>query len=63
MPVIKVTTALRLEEDAHIKITYIAKRKKRSLNAQLEYLVDRCIEEYEAKNGAIEIQEDQRGIK
>ncbi|MCL1859151.1 MAG: Arc family DNA-binding protein [Oscillospiraceae bacterium] len=49
----KIQTGLRLEEKALKKITFIAKTKKRSLNAQIEYAVQKCIEEYEKENGEI----------
>lgn len=49
----KVQTGLRLEEETLRKITYIAKKERRSLNAQLEYATERCIDEYEEKHGPI----------
>lgn len=49
----KIQTGLRLEEDTLKKITYISKRNKRSLNAQIEFVVQECIEDYETKNGTI----------
>ena len=60
MPVDKVQTGLRMEEDALIKITYVAKRNRRSLNAQLEFLAEQCIKEYEREHGAIEVTEEER---
>lgn len=49
----KVQTGLRLLESDLMKITYIAKRNKRSLNAQIEFLVQECIENFEKQNGVI----------
>lgn len=49
----KVQTGLRLEETTWQKISYISKKNKRSLNSQIEYLVESHIEEYEKQNGAI----------
>lgn len=49
----KVQTGLRLEAETLNKITYIAKRNKRSLNAQIEFLVQECVENYEVLNGSI----------
>ena len=49
----KVQTGTRFEAELLYKITYVAKKNKRSLNAQLEYLAERCVEEYEAANGVI----------
>lgn len=54
MAVAKVQTGLRLEEIAWNKISYISKKNKRSLNAQIEILIDECIENYEKANGVIE---------
>ncbi len=53
MPTDKIQTGLRLRPEALRKITYIAKREKRSMNAQIEYLIDECIREYEAEYGAV----------
>jgi len=53
----KIQTGLRFEEKALKKITYIAKLKKRSLNAQVEYIVQKCIDQYEEENGAIPVPE------
>ena len=55
MTTTKVQTGLRLEAASLRKITSIAKREKRSLNAQIEIAVQKHIEEYEASNGAIPV--------
>ena len=49
----KIQTGLRLEPETLYKITYIAKKQKRSLNAQLEFAAIECIEQYEEKHGSI----------
>jgi len=49
----KVQTGIRFDPELLYKITYVAKDNKRSLNAQLEYLAQTCVKEYEAANGAI----------
>ena len=54
----KIQTGIRFEPELLYKITQIAKRNKRSLNAQLEFLAQSCVEEYESENGAIPIDED-----
>ena len=54
----KIQTGIRIEEEALKKITYIAKMKKRSMNAQVEYLVQKCIDEYEQEKGEIIIEEE-----
>ena len=51
----KIQTGIRFTEEMLLKISYIAKRNCRSLNAQLEFLSQKCIEEYEIDNGAIQI--------
>ena len=56
----KIQSGVRFEETLLLKITYIAKRNKRSLNAQLEFLAQECVEKYEAKHGEIPISEDDR---
>lgn len=57
MAINKVQTGIRFEPELLYKITYIAKDNKRSLNAQLEYLAQCCVKEYEKENGAIPIDE------
>jgi hypothetical protein len=56
MPTTKVQTGLRLESEALRKITWIAKKQKRSLNAQLEFAAQQCIDEYESTHGAIPVE-------
>ena len=55
MATTKIQTGIRFEEEMLNKITYIAKKNRRSLNAQLEFLTQQCIEEYELENGEIRI--------
>lgn len=54
----KVQTGIRFEPELLYKITYVAKDNKRSLNAQLEYLAQNCVKEFEAENGSIPVDED-----
>lgn len=54
----KVQTGIRFEPELLYKIAYIAKDNKRSLNAQLEYLAQQCVKEFEMSNGPIAIDED-----
>jgi len=56
----KLQTVIRLEAGMLAKIAYIAKKNRRSLNAQLEFLAQKCIEEYESKNDEIEISDDEK---
>jgi hypothetical protein len=54
----KVQTGIRFEPELLYKIAYVAKENKRSLNAQLEYLAQICVKEYEAANGNIPVNDD-----
>lgn len=54
----KIQTGIRFEPELLYKITHIAKENKRSLNAQLEYLAQECVKQYEAENGTIAIDEE-----
>ncbi|MBQ8341876.1 MAG: Arc family DNA-binding protein [Clostridia bacterium] len=54
----KIQTGIRFEPELLYKITQVAKQNKRSLNAQLEFLAQECVKEYEAENGEIPIDED-----
>ena len=58
MPIMKVQTGLRLEEPTLRKITFIAKKQKRSLNAEIELAVEKSIEEYESSHGPIPLEAD-----
>ena len=55
----KIQTGIRFEPELLYKITYVAKDNKRSLNAQLEYLAQQCVREYENANGTISVDEGQ----
>ena len=54
----KVQTGIRFDPELLYKISYIARDNKRSLNAQLEYLAQLCVKEYEAAKGSIPVDED-----
>ncbi len=54
----KVQTGIRLEPELLYKISQVAKENKRSLNAQLEYLAQICVKEFEAVNGPIPVNEE-----
>ena len=54
----KVQTGIRFDPELLYKITYVAKDNKRSLNAQLEFLAQVCVKEYEAANGNIPVSEE-----
>jgi len=59
MPISKVHTGFRFEPEMLAKITYIAKRNRRSLNGQLEFLVQECIEKYELEVEKIQVSDDE----
>ena len=59
----KIQTGIRFETELLYKITQIAKRNKRSLNAQLEFLAQECVREYEKTNGEIPLTEELLYIK
>lgn len=51
---------LRISEEMNDKLTAIAKLEDRSKNKQIEYILKKYIQQYEAENGTIEInQEDE----
>lgn len=54
----KIQTGIRFDPELLYKIAYVAKDNKRSLNAQLEFLAQNCVKEYESVNGNIPINED-----
>ncbi len=54
----KIQTGIRFEPELLYKITYVAKENKRSLNAQLEYLAQLCVREYESSQGSIPVDEE-----
>ena len=54
----KIQTGIRFDPELLYKITYVAKDNKRSLNAQLEYLAQICVKEYESSNGNIPVDDE-----
>ena len=54
----KVQTGIRFEPELLYKITQVAKNNKRSLNAQLEYLAQQCVKDYENHNGIIPVNDE-----
>ncbi len=54
----KIQTGIRFEPELLYKISHIAKENKRSLNAQLEYLAQVCVKEFESANGSIPVDEE-----
>jgi hypothetical protein len=58
MATTKIQTGIRFEPELLYKIAYVAKENKRSLNAQLEFLAQTCVKEYESANGPIPVDEE-----
>ena len=54
----RIQTGIRFEPELLYKITQIAKSNKRSLNAQLEFLAQNCVDEYEKETGEIPLDEE-----
>lgn len=54
----KKQTGIRFEPELLYKLTYIAKTNKRSLNAQLEFLAENCVKEFEHQHGTIPVDPD-----
>jgi hypothetical protein len=50
---------VRVKEEAWEKLRIIASINKRSINKEIEYLIDQRIREYEEKDGEIEINYDE----
>lgn len=53
----KIQTGLRLNEATYEKARILSTREQRSLNNLIEYIVQRYIEDYENKNGPIQVPE------
>ncbi len=49
----KIQTGLRLNETAYHKLRVLSLRETRSLNNLIEYVLQKYLDEYEAKNGTI----------
>jgi len=49
----KLSTQIRIEEDAYEKVKIIAELEHRSANAQMEYFIDKCIQKYIEENGPL----------
>lgn len=54
----KIQTGIRFEPELLYKISVVAKENKRSLNAQLEFLAQECVKDYENSNGTIVLDEN-----
>lgn len=46
---------MRMQPENFSKIKYISEQNKRSIAMQIEYLIEKCIADYENENGKITI--------
>ena len=51
----KIQTGLRLTESTYEKVRVLSSKEQRSLNNLIEYAVQKYIDDYEDKNGPIQI--------
>ena len=54
----KIQTGIRFEPELLYKIAFVAKKNMRSLNAQLEFLAQQCVDSFESEHGEIPLDED-----
>ena len=50
---------IEVDPELHYKLRYIAKYEERSINGQILYLIRRCIQDFEKKEGEIPAEQDQ----
>jgi len=50
--------SIRIDDDTHYKLHYISKYEGRSANGQILYLIRKCANEFEEKNGKIVMEQD-----
>lgn len=50
---------IRINNDIHYKLTYIAEYEGRSINGQVLYLINQCIRDFEKENGEIEFTDNE----
>ncbi len=50
-----ISSNVRIEEETWEKLKIMASKNKRSINKEIEYLIEQSIQEYEEKYGKIEI--------
>lgn len=49
---------IEVDKELHYKLRYISKYEGRSSNGQILFLIRKCIREFEAENGVIEMEEE-----
>lgn len=50
---------LRLPEDLHLKTKQLAQIEHRSVNAEIEFILEKYISNYESENGTLSINTDE----
>lgn len=58
MPIIKIQTGLRLDENTYKKLKALCEQEGRSINNLAEYIIKKYLAEYEAKNGELPLSQD-----
>lgn len=56
------TFTLRIEEDTLNRLHYIAKLNKRSVNNQIELLIEAFISDFQKANGEIPLPDDEESL-
>lgn len=51
---------IEIDPELHYKLHYIARYEGRSANRQILYLIRKCIREFEAQEGEINIETDKK---
>lgn len=52
-------TQLRIKSATYAKVKKIAEEKERSINKQINFIIEQYIKEYEKVNGKIELKEEE----
>ena len=52
----RMATQIRLDEAIFYKTKAIADKEMRSLNAQMEYFIKKCVEQYEQEFGVVKVE-------
>lgn len=49
----KVATQIRIDDEVYEKVKIIAELERRSINAQMEYFIDKSVQKYIEDNGPL----------
>lgn len=60
MGVVKIQTGLRLDEQTYDKLKILAFRENRSINNMAEYIIKCYLDDFEEKNGRIDLPVDEQ---